>query len=81
MKSDIRILEVEPYLSLEKAREPLKFGAVVVEEVLYVARARARRKPGGARWPKVGARSRSATFGPFPASSCPILSAKWPFAA
>ncbi len=35
MKSDIRILAVEPYLSLEKAREPLKFGAVVVEDGVY----------------------------------------------
>src|SRR5688572_10152281 len=35
MKSDIRILEVQPYYSYEKAREPLKFGNVIVEETLF----------------------------------------------
>jgi L-alanine-DL-glutamate epimerase-like enolase superfamily enzyme len=35
LNSDIRILEVEPYYTYEKAREPLKFGAVVVEGCLY----------------------------------------------
>lgn len=35
MKSDIRILEVEPFYRHEKAREPLKFGNVVVEETLF----------------------------------------------
>jgi len=35
LKSDIRILEVQPYYMLEKAREPLKFGNVVVEESLF----------------------------------------------
>ncbi|MCD6289437.1 MAG: hypothetical protein J7M34_02955 [Anaerolineae bacterium] len=33
--SDIRVLEVEPFFSREKAREPLKFGAVVMAEVTY----------------------------------------------
>src|SRR4051794_13576017 len=35
LKSDIRILEVEPFYKHEKAREPLKFGNVVVEETLF----------------------------------------------
>lgn len=35
MQSDIRILEVTPYFSYERARTPLKFGAVVVEECLF----------------------------------------------
>lgn len=35
MKGDIRVLEVQPYYSVEKAREPLKFGNVVVEECLF----------------------------------------------
>jgi len=47
MKSDIRILEVEPFLSYEKAREPLKFGAVVVEEAIYChVRVRAENRAG-----------------------------------
>jgi L-alanine-DL-glutamate epimerase-like enolase superfamily enzyme len=47
MQSDIRILEVQPYFSLERAREPLKFGAVVLEEVLYVhVRVRAENRAG-----------------------------------
>lgn len=33
--SDIRVLEAEPFFSEEKAREPLKFGAVVMAEVTY----------------------------------------------
>jgi len=33
--SDIRVLELEPFFSEEKAREPLKFGAVVVPETTY----------------------------------------------
>ncbi|MBI5034781.1 MAG: hypothetical protein HZB51_30020 [Chloroflexi bacterium] len=33
--SDIRILEIEPYYSDEKAREPLKFGASVMDQVTY----------------------------------------------
>ncbi len=33
--SDIRILEVQPYFSIEKAREPLKFGASVMDEVTF----------------------------------------------
>lgn len=33
--SDIRILEIEPYFSIEKAREPLKFGASVMDEVTF----------------------------------------------
>ena len=35
MDTDIRVLEARPYYTLERAREPLKFGAVVVEECLY----------------------------------------------
>jgi L-alanine-DL-glutamate epimerase-like enolase superfamily enzyme len=35
MRSDVRVLEVEPYFSTERARTPLKFGAVVVEELTY----------------------------------------------
>lgn len=35
MQSDIRILEVQPFYSYEKAREPLKFGNVIVEETLF----------------------------------------------
>lgn len=35
MKTDVRILEVQPYYAHEQAREPLKFGNVVVEETLY----------------------------------------------
>lgn len=35
MRTDVRILEVEPHYSNERAREPLKFGNVVVEECLY----------------------------------------------
>jgi L-alanine-DL-glutamate epimerase-like enolase superfamily enzyme len=35
VNSDIRILEVEPFYTVEKAREPLKFGNVVVEECLF----------------------------------------------
>ncbi|HEX9075912.1 MAG TPA: hypothetical protein VF932_09035, partial [Anaerolineae bacterium] len=31
--TDIRVLEVEPYFAVEKAREPLKFGASVMDEV------------------------------------------------
>ncbi len=34
--SDIRILEIEPYISYEEARTPLKFGAVVVERTPYL---------------------------------------------
>jgi L-alanine-DL-glutamate epimerase-like enolase superfamily enzyme len=33
--SDIRVVEIEPFFSQEKAREPLKFGAVVVPETTY----------------------------------------------
>ena len=33
MDSDIRILEVEPFFPVERAREPLKFGASVMDEV------------------------------------------------
>lgn len=33
--TDIRVLEVEPFFSEERAREPLKFGAVVMAEVTY----------------------------------------------
>jgi len=33
--SDIRVLEVKPFFSEEKAREPLKFGAVVVPATTY----------------------------------------------
>lgn len=33
--SDIRILEVQPYFSVEKAREPLKFGASVMDDVTF----------------------------------------------
>ncbi len=33
--SDVRVLEVEPFFSRERAREPLKFGAVVMAEVTY----------------------------------------------
>jgi hypothetical protein len=35
VNSDIRILEVEPFYTVETAREPLKFGNVVVEECLF----------------------------------------------
>jgi L-alanine-DL-glutamate epimerase-like enolase superfamily enzyme len=35
VRTDVRILEVEPHYSNERAREPLKFGNVVVEECLY----------------------------------------------
>ena len=35
MNTDIRILEVQPYYTHEGAREPLKFGNVVVEETLF----------------------------------------------
>ena len=35
MKTDIRILEVEPYFSLEPCRTPLKFGGVVMAETIY----------------------------------------------
>jgi L-alanine-DL-glutamate epimerase-like enolase superfamily enzyme len=35
VKTNIRVLEVQPYYSLEVAREPLKFGNVVVEDCLY----------------------------------------------
>ena len=34
-RSDLRIVEVEPYFSVERARVPLKFGAVVVEGVTF----------------------------------------------
>ncbi|MCI0476808.1 MAG: hypothetical protein L0Y55_11215, partial [Anaerolineales bacterium] len=33
--TDIRILEIEPYFSDERAREPLKFGASVMDEVTF----------------------------------------------
>ncbi len=35
MNTDIRVLEAQSFCSNEKAREPLKFGNVVVEECLY----------------------------------------------
>lgn len=35
MDSDIRVIEAEPFYSVELAREPLKFGASVVEDCLY----------------------------------------------
>lgn len=35
LKSDIRVLEVEPFFQVEKAREPLKFGASVMDEVTF----------------------------------------------
>jgi L-alanine-DL-glutamate epimerase-like enolase superfamily enzyme len=35
LDSDIRILEVEPYFSDEKAREPLKFGASIMDQVTF----------------------------------------------
>lgn len=35
MRSDIRILEAQPYFALERARVPLKFGGVVVEGVTF----------------------------------------------
>lgn len=35
MRSDIRILDVEPYFSEETCRTPLKFGNVVVEQIPY----------------------------------------------
>ncbi|MGE5262267.1 MAG: hypothetical protein ACM3S0_02705, partial [Acidobacteriota bacterium] len=34
-ETDIRVLEVEPYFTVEKAREPLKFGASVMDEVTF----------------------------------------------
>src|SRR5512138_2770367 len=34
-ETDIRLLEVEPYFTVEKAREPLKFGASVMDEVTF----------------------------------------------
>ncbi len=47
MRTDIRVLEVQPYYSHEKAREPLKFGNVVVEESLYChVRARVENRKG-----------------------------------
>src|SRR5512141_2061474 len=33
--SDIRMLTVEPHYSIETAREPLKFGASVMDEVTF----------------------------------------------
>lgn len=36
MESDIRVLETKVIFSEEKARVPLKFGKVVLEEILYV---------------------------------------------
>jgi hypothetical protein len=35
MNTDIRILEAETFITREKAREPLKFGHVIVEDCLY----------------------------------------------
>jgi L-alanine-DL-glutamate epimerase-like enolase superfamily enzyme len=35
LDSDIRILEIEPYFSDERAREPLKFGASVMDQVTF----------------------------------------------
>ena len=35
LPSDVRILQVEPYFTNEKAREPLKFGASVMDVVTY----------------------------------------------
>ncbi len=35
MNSDIRIVEVEPFFPVERAREPLKFGASVMDEVTF----------------------------------------------
>jgi len=45
--SDIRVLEVEPFFRLEKARTPLKFGGVVMETALYFScRARVENRKG-----------------------------------
>ena len=45
--TDIRILEVEHYYSFEKARTPLKFGAVVIEDMPFVhVRARVENRRG-----------------------------------
>ncbi len=41
MRSDIRVLEIRPFFSTERARAPLKFGAVVVE-ALTLCHVRAR---------------------------------------
>ena len=35
MQTDIRVLELQPFFTRERARVPLKFGGVVMEEVLY----------------------------------------------
>jgi len=35
MQTDIRILELEPHFTLEKYRTPLKFGGVVMDNVIY----------------------------------------------
>ncbi len=35
MQTDIRILEVEPFFTREKSRTPLKFGGVVMDNVVY----------------------------------------------
>jgi L-alanine-DL-glutamate epimerase-like enolase superfamily enzyme len=35
LNSDIRVLEVEPFFPVERAREPLKFGASVMDEVTF----------------------------------------------
>jgi L-alanine-DL-glutamate epimerase-like enolase superfamily enzyme len=35
LNSDVRVLEAQPYFSDEKAREPLKFGASVMDQVTY----------------------------------------------
>jgi L-alanine-DL-glutamate epimerase-like enolase superfamily enzyme len=35
LKSDIRVREVQPFFSYEKCRVPLKFGAVIMDELSY----------------------------------------------
>ncbi len=35
MNTDIRVFEVEPFFTHEKSRTPLKFGGVVIDEIVY----------------------------------------------
>ena len=47
LQSDVRVLEVEPYFLAGKARTPLKFGSVVVEESTFLhVRARVETRSG-----------------------------------
>ena len=47
LQSDVRVLEVEPYFLAGKARTPLKFGSVIVEESTFLhVRARVETRSG-----------------------------------